>query len=82
MSKPQKHWLMRAESIRLLWIIFIVILVVTVSSELLIHKHEHFGVDGTFGFSAWYGFLTCAAMVVGAKVLGYVLKRGENYYDD
>ncbi len=82
MSKPQKHWLMRAESIRLLWIIFIVILVVTVLSELLIHKHEHFGVDGTFGFSAWYGFLTCAAMVVGAKVLGYVLKRGENYYDD
>lgn len=82
MSKPQKHWLMRAESIRLLWIIFIVILVVTVLSELLIHKHEHFGIDGTFGFSAWYGFLTCAAMVVGAKILGYLLKRGEDYYDD
>jgi len=82
MSKPQKHWLMRAESIRLLWKIFIAILVVTVLSELLIHKHEHFGIDGTFGFSAWYGFITCAAMVVGAKILGYVLKRGEDYYDN
>lgn len=82
MNEPQKHWLMRAESIRLLWKIFFAILVVTVLSELLIHKHEYFGVDGTFGFSAWYGFLTCAVMVVGAKVLGYVLKRGEDYYDD
>jgi hypothetical protein len=56
--------------------------VVTVLSELLIHKHEYFGIDGSFGFSAWYGFITCAAMVVAAKILGYLLKRGEDYYDD
>ena len=82
MNEPKKHWLMRAESIRLLWKWFIAILAVAVFSEFLIHKHEHFAIDGTFGFHAWYGFVTCAAMVVGAKVLGYVLKRGEDYYDD
>jgi sterol desaturase/sphingolipid hydroxylase (fatty acid hydroxylase superfamily) len=82
MSEPNKHWLMRSQSISLLWKIFIAILVVTVLAELLIHKHEYFGLDGSFGFSAWYGFLTCTAMVVAAKVLGYVLKRGEDYYDD
>ena len=82
MSEPNKHWLVRAESIRILWKIFIVVLAATVLSEIFIHKHEHFGIDGSFGFSAWYGFLTCAAMVVTAKILGYLLKRKETYYDD
>ena len=82
MSDSDKHWLVRAKTIRLLWIVFSIILALTVLSELLIHKHSYFGLDGTFGFSAWYGLLTCMAMVIGAKWLGYVLKRKEDYYDD
>lgn len=82
MSDSDKHWLVRAKTIRLLWGLFIGILVLTVLVEFLIHKHDYFGLDGTFGFSAWYGFITCVAMVVGAKLLGYVLKRKEGYYDD
>jgi hypothetical protein len=38
--------------------------------------------DTRIGFFAWYGFVTCAAMVVGAKVLGIFLKRPDDYYDD
>jgi sterol desaturase/sphingolipid hydroxylase (fatty acid hydroxylase superfamily) len=82
MSDSDNHWLVRAKTIRLLWVLFIAILVVTVLAEFLIHKHEYFGLDGSFGFSAWYGFITCVAMVAGAKLLGYVLKRKEDYYDD
>ena len=82
MSDTNKHWLVRAKTIKLLWVLFIAILALTVLSELFIHKHAYFTVDGSFAFSAWYGFITCVAMVVVAKLLGYVLKRKEDYYHD
>jgi uncharacterized membrane protein len=82
MDDSNKHWLVRAKTIKLLWIIFIAILALTILSELFIHKHEYFGLDGSFGFHGWYGIITCVAMVVGAKVLGFVLKRSDTYYEE
>ena len=81
MNDSDKHWLVRAKTIKLLWVIFIAILVLTIVAELFIHKHEYFGIDGSFGFYGWYGFITCVAMVVGAKFLGNFLKRKDDYYD-
>ena len=52
---PQDHWLVRPENIRLLWRLFIGILVVTVLCDLVVEHHPHFGIDGTFGFAAWFG---------------------------
>ena len=75
------HWLVRPGTIRLLWMIFAVILVVTVTADMFIHHHAWFGLDGTFGFGAWFGFVSCIAMVVFAKALGAVLKRRDTYYD-
>ncbi len=75
------HWLVRPGTIRLLWVIFAVILAVTVMADILVHHHSWFGLDGTFGFGAWFGFLSCIAMVVFAKALGAVLKRPDTYYD-
>jgi len=37
-------------------------------------------VDASFGFYAWYGLLTCMAMVLAAKALGVWLKRRDDYY--
>ena len=37
---------------------------------------------GWFGFHAWYGFLTCAAMIVFAKCLGLLIKRPDTYYGE
>jgi len=75
------HWLVRQSTIRLLWIIFAVVLAATVLMDLVIEHHPYFGLDGTFGFGAWFGFVSCVAMVVFAKVLGAVLKRSDSYYD-
>ena len=61
--------------------IFAVILVVTVMADMFIHHHAWFGLDGTFGFGAWFGFVSCIAMVVFAKALGAALKRRDTYYD-
>ena len=77
-----KHWLLRPRTIRLLWIGFTVVLALLVLADAFIHSHTLFGVDGTFGFYAWYGLLTCAAMVLFAKALGLLLKRPDTFYDD
>ncbi len=86
MSAPhderRKHWLVRAETIRRLWMVFIAALAATVVVDFAAARHGDFGVDGTFGFFAWYGFVTCVAMIVGANALGQLLKREDTYYDD
>jgi len=76
------HWLLRPATIRWLWRIFGGVLGLTVAAGLFMKPHGHFGLDGTFGFQAWYGFITCVAMVVVAKLLGFLVKRPENYYTD
>lgn len=81
-SAPPPHWLVRRSTIRLLWGIFLLILAATVAADFwLTESHALFGLDGSFGFYAWYGFGTCVLMVVGAKLLGFVLKRKDTYYD-
>ncbi|MFN3232361.1 MAG: hypothetical protein ACE363_09410 [Alphaproteobacteria bacterium] len=75
------HWLVRPGTIKVLWIIFVVILAATVAAQFLFKVKGYFGVDGWFGFGAAYGFLACLAMVLVAKGLGAVLKRNEDYYE-
>lgn len=79
MSEP--HWLTRPATIRKLWMGLIAVLALTVIAGLFIDFHVHFGVESSVGFYAWYGFGTCVLMVVGAKLLGKVLKRPDNYYE-
>ena len=76
-----QHWLVRPQSIRLLWIFFIVILVATVLGDFFVLHKPYFGIDGTFGFAAWFGFLSCVVLVVLAKALSAILKRPDTYYD-
>jgi hypothetical protein len=81
------HWLYRPENQPKLWALLFLILLLSLLPELFIHHHSHFPqlafkLDTRVGFYAWYGFITCAAMVVLAKVLGIFLKRPDDYYDD
>ncbi len=76
------HWLTQPDTIRILWIVFGTVLILLVLTDIFIHHHQYFGLDGTFGFYAWYGFITCAAMVLFAKILGIFLKRRDDYYDE
>lgn len=74
------HWLVRPALIRLIWRVFIAVLVAIVALQMLIKIRGYFGADGWFGFGALFGFLSCLAMVLVAKALGFVLKRDEGYY--
>lgn len=82
-TKPsQTHWLLRPKTIKLLWVVGIAVLAVLVALGQQVPSHPSFDIDGTFGFYAWYGLATCIAMVLGAKALGFFLRRKDTYYDD
>ncbi len=85
MKREQRQtdtWLERPSTIRGLWIGFTIVLTLTVAAQAFIHIKGYFGVDGWFGFAAVFGFGACAAMVIVAKLLGFVLKRREQYYQN
>ena len=75
------HWLARPTTIRLLWRVFAVVLALTVFAQVFISVKGYFGADAWFAFGAVFGFLSCLAMVLFAKGLGFILKRDEDYYD-
>lgn len=81
MQNDSDHWLVRPTTIRKLWIGGIAILALTVIAQIFIPIKGYFGADDWFAFGAVYGFIACALMVVFAKLLGFVLKREEDFYD-
>jgi hypothetical protein len=78
---PRPRWSELSSTVR--WIIRILVAVCTASvlADLLYHKHGHYGIEETFGFHAWYGFVCCFSLVVVARELRKVLMRPEDYYD-
>ncbi|GIX22163.1 MAG: hypothetical protein KatS3mg121_0946 [Gammaproteobacteria bacterium] len=80
--EKQGHWLTRPATIRRLWYAFGAVLAAVVAAQFFVHVHAVAGVDGLFGFHAAYGFLSCVAMVLAAKLLGVWLKRPDDYYAD
>lgn len=75
-----RHWLDQPQNIKRLWRGFLVVLALTVAAGFFVDLHPHFEIEGWFGFYALWGFVTCLLMIVGAKVLGLLLKRGDTYY--
>lgn len=76
------HWLQRPGTVRWLWRIGLGLLALTLLAQVWVPLYAHFGIDGWFGFHALFGFLACVAMVLLAKLLGWLLKRPDTYYDN
>jgi hypothetical protein len=76
------HWLVQPRTIRTLWRGGGVLLAALVLLDLVVAHKPHFGIDGTFGFGAWFGFAACVGLVYFAKALGALLKRPDTHYDD
>ena len=71
-EREPDHWLVRPETIRWIWRVSLAVLAITVLLQLVIKIKGYFG--------AAFGFLSCLAMVLVAKGLGFLLKRDEDYY--
>ncbi|MBH88815.1 MAG: hypothetical protein CMF71_06290 [Magnetovibrio sp.] len=78
----ESHWLVHPKTIKNLWKGGLLLLVILIFADFLITPHPYFIIDSTFGFYAWYGFFSCALMVIVAKVLGLLVKRSDTYYSD
>jgi hypothetical protein len=78
-----KPWIERPSTVRMLWMGSAIVLTLLVAADLFVEHHEaHFLIETSFGFSAWYGFVACVAMVVVSKqVVALFLKRKDTYYD-
>ncbi|GJM09200.1 MAG: hypothetical protein DHS20C11_14760 [Lysobacteraceae bacterium] len=79
-TPEQTHFLTRPNTIKWLWIIFSLVLAGLVALQLLIPIKGRFALEQGFAFAAWFGFGSCVAMVLLARVLGWWLKRSEDYY--
>ena len=77
-----RHRLTRPETIRRVWVVFAIVLALTVLAEGLTAREAHFEIETLFGFNAWFGFLACAGLIGLAKLLGLLLKRADTYFDE
>lgn len=77
----KQHWLYSPGARRKLWIGGMAILLLTVLVELFIPVHSHFRIAAWFASHAVFGFLTCVAMILFAGLLGFFIKRRDDYYD-
>jgi len=61
---------------------FYISLVVLLIADFFIHKHGHFPWETRPEFFAVYGFIACVSLIFIAKILRFIVKRKEDYYDD
>ncbi len=80
-EERDKHWLVRQSTIRLLWRLGILVLIILTLGDLVVPRKAAFGIDGSFAFYSWFGLLSCVALVLFSKGLGAWLKRRDDYYD-
>ncbi|SKA73192.1 hypothetical protein [Desulfobaculum bizertense] len=80
-QKKEFDWFDHDKNRKLLWKLLYGTCALTLILEPFAHVHGHFGWDGFFGFSALLGFGSCTVLIVLAKLLGYVLKVREDFYD-
>ncbi|MGB3121311.1 MAG: hypothetical protein WBE58_20985 [Verrucomicrobiales bacterium] len=81
-TTPSPGWFDRPGTHKTLWRLLYLACGISVVSECYVHREHHFSIDGFFGFYAVLGFIACAVSILVAKVLGYILKKPENYYGD
>ena len=60
---------------------FYISLVLLLAIDLFIPKHGHFAWEEAPFFFAAYGFIGCVSLIFIAKVLRFLVKRKEDYYD-
>lgn len=80
-EKKEFDWFDHDKNRKLLWKLLWAVCILTLVAQFFVTVHPHFGFDGYFGFSAALGFVSCAVLIVGAKLLGHVLKKREDFYD-
>ncbi len=80
-QKKEFDWFDHDKNRKLLWKLLYGACALTVALEFFTHLHPHFSFDNFYGFAAVLGFVSRAALILIAKVLGQALKVREDFYD-
>jgi len=65
-------------------IIYTLILLINITPYLYVFynfKKINFDIDDIIGFYPIFGFLACISLIVIAKAIAVILKKGDTYYD-
>ena len=94
MAKPMNHlpspesklgepsWFERPGNVRLLIAALVVCCIALVVADLFYENpHPHFEIEKSFGFQAWFGFVSFVILVFLGRFLRLIIKRDEDYYD-
>ncbi|MCP4722463.1 MAG: hypothetical protein GY860_23635 [Desulfobacteraceae bacterium] len=57
------------------------LLIIDLSAFFLFKRHGHFPWEEVPFFNAVYGFTACVSLIFIAKILRWIVKRKEDYYD-
>ena len=82
MEGETKRFLDRPRNVRWLLRVFYLVCVGLLAADWLVDRHVAHAVERLFGFYALYGFVSCWMLVIAAKQLRRMVKRGEDYYGD
>jgi hypothetical protein len=88
MNEPGKavegtHDPAHGKRVKLAWRLFGVALVLVLAAELFVGSTgRRFGMQGWFGIGAWFSFLACVVLVALARLVGWIARRPERYYED
>lgn len=82
-KKPEVcTWFDQPQNIKRLKTVFYIVLVLLVVPDFFMHKHALFFSAETWpGFYAFFGFVSCVVIILVSKLLGFALKKKEDYYD-
>ncbi|WP_417732331.1 hypothetical protein [Rosistilla oblonga] len=59
----------------------IVCLLLVVADLFYTNPHPHFDLETSFGFQAWFGFVSFVVIVFLGRILRMIVGRKEDYYD-
>ncbi len=77
----KQNWFYKKNTIKKLRIISSALFVLILLTEFFVALHPHFDIEKIFGFYAIFGFLSCVGLIIFAKLLGFLIKRKDDYYD-
>jgi len=81
MPQQRKHIFDKPKNVRRLLRTLYPACALLLAADLFVHRHVEHGWESLWGFYAVYGFAACVLLVLLAKQLRKLLKRGEDYYD-
>ncbi|MFT5539858.1 MAG: hypothetical protein ACI82H_001382 [Alphaproteobacteria bacterium] len=80
-GKEKPSWFERKENVTRIYRGVWVICGLLAGADFFYHKHIIYKIEDFPAFYGLYGFIVCVGLVLGAKELRKILKRGEDYYD-